>query len=173
MIVQRFQHTATLLPNGTVLVAGGRESFHGRPISSAEIYDPETETWTLAAGFNKILGDNRAVLLPDGEVLAEGAARNGSGWSKFAELYDSTSGTWSLTGTPNGGDGKMTLLLNGLVLAEGGKDAFTIRDDAQLYDPVTQIWSVTRNLQSHRGGHTATLLPDGEVLVTGGKGSDD
>jgi hypothetical protein len=137
------------------------------------VYDPATNIWSLTTSFNIIRGDNQAILLPSGQVLAEGAGRTAGRWVKFAELYDPASGTWSFTGDPVGGDGRLTMLLNGMVLGEGAQEFLKPRDEAQLYDPATGTWSVTRSLQSHRGGHTATLLPDGEVLVAGGFGSDD
>ena len=59
-----------------------------------------------------------------------------------------------------------------MVLAEGGKDIFRPRNDAQLYDPASGTWSATGNLNIARGAHTATLLSNGDVLVIGGGGSE-
>ena len=65
MNVERFDHTAVLLPNGTVLVVGGRDSLHYKPISSAELYDPATERWSLTQGLTSIDADVKTVLLPN------------------------------------------------------------------------------------------------------------
>ena len=130
---------------------------------------PTTGIWSLTGSLNNIRGLNTATLLPDGKVLVVGAGITGTGWSKFAELYDPATGTWSLTGNPFGGDGALTLLSDGLVLAEGGINIFAPRDTAELYDPASGIWSLTSSLHRSRGAQTATLLPSGEVLVAGGR----
>jgi N-acetylneuraminic acid mutarotase len=173
MNVERFDHSATLLPNGTVLVAGGREPRHFREISSAEIYDPVTRSWSETAFPHNIRGDNHAILLPSGKVLVEGLGKSGDKWGKFAELYDPATGTWTVTGTPGGSDGQLTLLPNGMALVEGGIFILQPRKDAQLYDPASETWTATDDLHTGRGLHTATLLSNGDVLVTGGGGRNE
>jgi uncharacterized protein (TIGR03437 family) len=166
---RRIHHTATLLPNGQVLVAGGRnfdrdiigtDSY----LNSAEVYDPATEKWHPTGSLTIIRGFHSAVLLPTGKVLAVGSPDFNSRprvWS--AELYDPATEKWSSTGTPTMlvfGFSVLTLLPNGKVLTVSGYDA-------ELYDPVTGKWSSTDKLKVIRRAVTITLLPNGKVLVTG------
>src|SRR5207248_1684993 len=85
-------HTATLLPNGKVLVAGGEDS---TVLASAELYDPANGTWTATGSLAKARGYHTATLLPNGKVLVAG----GLGAFASAELYDPASGTWTATGS--------------------------------------------------------------------------
>lgn len=166
----RSGHTATLLTNGKVLVAGGG---NGDSLNSAELYDPATGTWSGAGALNTGRGGHIAVLLPNGKVLvAGGVTRTGSSISVInsAELYDPATGTWSGTGALNMGrrSHTATLLPNGKVLVTGGLNDPLLLDSAELYDPATGIWSLTGNLKTARSNDTATLLHNGKVLVTGG-----
>ena len=108
-------HTATLLPNGKVLVAGGETySNGGFYFSSAELYDPATGTWTATGALNTTHSSHTATLLPNGKVLLTGSDTGyGSGGSS-AELYDPATGTWTATGALNTGrhDLAAILLLN-------------------------------------------------------------
>jgi hypothetical protein len=160
----RYAHTATLLPNGMVLVAGGIDSGLNA-LDSAELYDPASGTWTLTGSLNTARYIHTATLLSNGMVLVAG------GYSlnalDSAELYDPASGTWTVTGSLNTARyyHTATLLPNGMVLVAGGVDAFPI---AELYDPASGTWTVTGDLNTGREAHTATLLPYGMVLVAGG-----
>lgn len=162
--------TATLLRDGKVLVAGG---FGGG--ASAELYDPAQGTWTPAASMNAARRGHSASLLPDGTVLVAGgyAVIGETVTLSSAEIYDPAKGTWTLTGTLGAGRGRhtATLLPNGTVLVAGGAyvhDASTPLASAEVFDPVMGTWSATASLGTARAGHTATLLPDGTVLVAGG-----
>jgi N-acetylneuraminic acid mutarotase len=179
-------HTATLLANGKVLVVGG-EGSDGVPLASAEIYDPETETWSSTGNsLNTSRAHHTATLLPNGKVLVTG----GYSWLLEApeylsssELYNPATGTWSATGDPDHpgelntprGFHTATLLPNGKVLVVGGTLGMDGGELAvtELYDPATGAWSTdpTWDLTNPRESHTATLLPSGKVLVTGGWGS--
>ena len=66
----RFHHTATLLPDGRVLVVGG-ESGHD-PLASAELYDPATGTWSDTGSLRTARDSHTATLLPNGMVLVAG-----------------------------------------------------------------------------------------------------
>jgi WD40 repeat protein len=158
MVTPRNGHTATLLLNGKVLVAGGSLGDPGvgyASLSSAELYDPASRTWAATGRMGARRSGHTATLLRDGRVLVAG---DGS-----AELYDPASGTWTATGnmtTPHGG-GTATLLRDGrvLVVSDGS---------AELYDPASGTWTATGNMTTPRTGGTATLLPDGKMLVAGG-----
>jgi N-acetylneuraminic acid mutarotase len=178
----RAGHTATLLPDGKVLVTGGFSfdpSF--APLNSAELYDPATEAWSSTGNLSSARGNHTATLLPNGKVLVAGGADN-TCCSAFnsAELYDPATGTWSSTGNLNTTrtEHTATLLSNGKVLVAGGLNFDSDYNSsglnsAELYDPVTGTWSSTGNLNDARGDHTATLLPNGKVLVVGGGPSAD
>jgi hypothetical protein len=158
-------HTATLLPDGKVLVAGGVDNI--RAVASAELYDPATGTWAATGSMTTSRVGHTATLLPDGKVLVAG----GDGLAS-AELYDPASGTWAATGsmTTSRSDHTATLLAGGRVLVAGGYSDFGSRllGSAELYDPATGDWTAAGSMTSPRILHTATLLPDGQVLVAGG-----
>jgi N-acetylneuraminic acid mutarotase len=169
MLQGRYQFTQTLLPNGTVLVAGGIGP-EGNATAEAEIYDPATGTWHATGSMNVARNASSATLLPDGKVLVAGGNSIPSGVTATAELYDPTSGTWTLTGSMAvaRNDQTATLLPNGTVLVVGGDNESTSWASAELYDPVSGTWSPTGSMSVPRSFLTATLLPNGNVLVAGG-----
>ena len=166
MAVAREWHTATLLPNGKVLVVGGT----GQAIYESEIYDPDTGTWGITSVLGRVIGRQTATLLQDGEVLIAGGFFLRV--TNFAALYDVTSGLW--TTTDNLAQKRYghtaTLFPDGTVLVAGGfndnNGNRTLRS-AELYDPLSATWRSTRTLHDARSGHTATLLSSGKVLVVG------
>ena len=166
----RLLHTATLLLNGKVLVAGGwsEDHPHNGIMSSAELYDPATGNWTRTIGMNVGRAAHTATLLFDGRVLVVGASR---GFPNSAELYDPATENWSFTGsttTPRFGYHTATLLPNGKVVAGGYDSIGHISANAELYDPATGTWTATGSLVTARQDHTATSLANGKVLVGGG-----
>lgn len=169
--VRRFSQTATLLPNGKVLIAGGMEA-NGRYDSSAELYDPRTGAFTSITSMNSARSCHTATLLPGGKVLIAGGA-DGSGENlATAELYDPATGTFRPTGNmsePRCGAAAV-LLKNGKVLLVGGDGAH--EDErvatAELYDPATGRFIATGSMHVPRNTHSAVLLQDGRVLVVGG-----
>jgi len=114
----RYFHTATLLPNGKVLVAGGAIGY--TPLASAELYDPATGTWTATESLHTARFFHTATLLPNGKVLVAGGA--GNGYLASAELYDPATETWTATGSLHTARDlhTATLLPNGKVLVAGG-----------------------------------------------------
>jgi N-acetylneuraminic acid mutarotase len=167
----RARHTATLLSDGRVLVAGGINS---SSLSSAEIYDPSTGTWSPAGSMADARVGHTATLLPDGQVLAVG----GDAFSGSAEVFDPTAGggagAWSATGSM--ADTRFghtaTLLPNGKLLATGGiTSIFAFVNSAELYDPIAGTWSAAGSMNDARLGHGATLLSNGRVLLVGGADS--
>ncbi len=165
--VARARHTATLLTNGKVLVAGGYADSFGTPTKSAELYDPATETWSITGDLSFDRAGHTATLLPNGKVLVVGGSAGDGGKS---EVFNPTDGTWSLTEAWGSlGGHTATLLNNGKVLVAGGfPPSSQAINSCRLYDPDTGTWSLTGGMQSARGYHTATLLPDGSVLAAGG-----
>lgn len=166
-------HTATLLPDGKVLVAGGEssEGIHGW----AEVFDPALGTWSATGSLAEPRQFHTATLLPNGKVLVAGGVGPFATFLGTAELYDPATGTWSATGSLVSAHGHhtATLLPDGKVLVVGGRNAGGALDTlatAELYDPASGTWSATSSLVAHRTEHTATLLPNGKVVVVGGWG---
>jgi hypothetical protein len=166
-------HTATLLPNGKVLVTGGDDE-NFAVLSSAEVYDPQTQLFTPTANsMSTARAGHTATLLANGKVLVAGLGT--------ADLYDPDTNSF----TPTGGGGAMnvsreghtaTLLADGRVLLTGGRTGpsnATIVQMAELFDPTLNgglggfvFTGTTMNLP--RANQTATLLPTGKVLIAGG-----
>jgi N-acetylneuraminic acid mutarotase len=184
MNVDRAHHTATMLPNGKILVVGGYSSAIG-PLSSAELYDPATQTWTLTGPMTSARFFHTATLLPDGHVLVVGGTRNGKIAISHAELYNPVTDLWSAVDSLNSArfSHTATLLPSGQVLVAGGRTHATGKpfnlqkiqpnhivpvSAVELFDPITGTWTTTNPLTQPRYAHTATLLPSGQVLVAGG-----
>jgi N-acetylneuraminic acid mutarotase len=171
----RYQHTATLLPDGRVLVAGGADP--SDILGSAELYDPSTATWHSTGSLNSVRNYHTATSLPNDTILVAGGLNYTHGYFTSAELYDPAAGTWSATGNliSDRYEHTATLLPNGTVLVAGGATlsgaVYVALRSAELYDPATGRWSATGSLTTARGQHTATLLPNGTVLVVGGTNS--
>ncbi len=170
--VARGSHTATLLPNGKVLVAGGTD-ISGNILDSAELYDTNTGTWSVTGRLNAAHAGHTATLLANGKVLVVGGV-NIVNTLDNAELYDPSAGTWTRTSssTTFRFDHTATLLATGNVLVAGGAYAGFVANTA-LYDPATDTWSNTDYLLPARAAHQVTLLQDGRVLVTGGTNDAD
>jgi hypothetical protein len=170
MVEMRRGHTATLLPDGSVLVAGGYidDGANGTvPSASAELYSPATGAWSATAPMTDSRTFHVAVLLPAGRVLVAGSVHS----SATAELYDPTTATWTPTGSMVYGrhDFRAVLLLDGTVLIAGGEGR---AQEVELYDPGTQTWRETGLLTDGGNGFfTLTLLSDGTVLASGMEGS--
>src|SRR2546423_1740454 len=168
--IARYFHTTTLLPNGKVLVTGGDDGVNY--LTSAELYDPTSGTWSATGSLTTARSQYTATLLPNGKVLVAGGVNNYGAFSS-AELYDPANGTWSATGSLTTARGRhtATLLPNGKVLVPGGENFSSVLNSAELYDPASGTWSATGSLSTGRAAHTATLLPNGKVLVAAGEGT--
>lgn len=158
--------TATLLRDGRVLVAGS---------GGAEFYDPRSQAWTASGNMVAPRHDHKAILLSDGRVLAVGGNIASDEAVATAEIYDPTLGSWTATGSLSSTRHEthtLTLLPNGSVLVVGGhgcRDCGGIEPStAELFDPATGAWTPVPDLGTQLRGHTATLMPDGTVLVVGG-----
>ncbi|MGB6486912.1 MAG: PASTA domain-containing protein [Steroidobacteraceae bacterium] len=184
MTSARSGHTATLLADGQVLIAGGCPAIPCTDLSSAEIYNPATQTFTALSSVMTVGREGAAAtLLPSGKVLITGGAENGGSGTvplDSAELYDPVANTFtSLTATmtePRFGH-TATLLANGTVLITGGysnesstnPDLPVTWNNAEIYDPIANTFTaITATMAVGRAQHTATLLANGKVLIAGG-----
>ncbi|XXX77968.1 kelch repeat-containing protein [Sorangium sp. So ce134] len=172
LVTARHLHSATLLGNGKVLVAGGYGP-SSTYLASAELYDPASGTWSSPSSMSMATSraGHAAALLGSGKVFVAGG-RNGS-YLTSAEIYDPATNTWTPTLSMAASRylATATLLGNGKVLIAGGYDnPFGERQSAEIYDPnpASPSWTTVASMSSKRTGHTATLLPNGKVLVTGG-----
>jgi hypothetical protein len=183
MMEARVDFTATLLPDGRVLVTGGDLGYDAVPraLASAELYDSATGTWTATGSMLQGRYRHTATLLPDGKVLVAGGNVNGSQQIgdrcclASAELYDPATGTWTATGSLIAArvDHVAALLADGTVLVAGGASyPNTGLEDtpSEVYDPASGTWSATGGGLALNNDQRSTLLPSGQVFVTGGSG---
>ncbi len=173
MATPRSEHTATLLENGKVLVAGGYNT--AKFLETAELYDPASNSWSPAAPMAAPHSGHAATRLPGGQVLVVGGF--GTTSQATAERYDPASNSWSSAGTL--ADGRLghtaSLLPNGQVLVVGGVNSAgggSYLAKAERYDPVSNSWSEAGAMLAAHSGHTATVLPDGQLLVVGGRDAE-
>jgi hypothetical protein len=167
MNTAHYAHTATLLPNGKILITGGYDGSNYIP--SAEVYDPELNTWTVVASMSNGRYVHTATLLPSGKVLVVGGY-DGSNYLSSVEMYDPELNTWTTVASLNiiRYYHTATLLPNGKVLVTGGFDGINYLSAAEVYDPGTDSWMTIAPMKSKRYVQTATLLLNGKVLITGG-----
>jgi N-acetylneuraminic acid mutarotase len=168
----RYNHTATLLANGKVLVSGGSD-FNGA-MRFAELYDPATDAWTRTGDMSTSRTSHTATLLRNGKVLVTGGVQAGGSILDSAELFDPATGAWAATTNlmPNKRtDHTATLMADGRVLVTGGwnlSPSTNILKTCDIYDPTTNSWTSVNGMNQARRFHTATLLFDGRLLVVGG-----
>jgi Kelch motif len=165
------QHTATILENGKALVVGGGSGDY--PLQtvyrSAELYDPATGKFTPTGQMTECRHKHAAVLLPSGMVLVAGGSDNRDWHGEYAsaEIYDPATGTFHATGAMNTSRFKLpeavVLLKSGKVLIAGGGRFAEVYDEAKgTCSPVAGTFGTSRFFAS------ATLLPNGDALITGG-----
>lgn len=167
MATQRAAHTATLLPDGRVFVAGGLGG--GSGVASTEVFDPATRTFTYASNMSVARTGHTATLLSNGKVLIAGGY-NGN-YLASAELYDPAANSFTPVKAMNAArSGHVaTVLPNGKVLLAGGVGVgWTFLASAEIYDPAANTFTPTGNMLAARESHTATLLRNGKVLIAGG-----
>jgi N-acetylneuraminic acid mutarotase len=174
MALQRASHTATLLPAGTVLAAGGYN--HRGGLASAELYDPDTARWRTTGSMCHARSYHTATLLGDGSVLVVGGLggadpRDLGTALGSAERYDATTGAWRPAGSLRTARSShaAALLPSGDVLVIGGfaADGSSTRS-AERYSAATGQWSSADDMLVARTAHSATTMPDGVVLIVGG-----
>jgi hypothetical protein len=185
LLTARAGHTASELPDGRVLIAGGEtDPTPTTPrdplemLASAEIYDPSTGGWTAAPPIGEARSDHEAVAMTDSRVLLVGGwigTAGSASASTTGEVYDPTAGAWTTTSPlimPRADLSPGVLLHDGRVLLAGGMSvnfdgARAPMSDMEILDPTTLTWSQVAPLQSPSAGHTASILPDGRVLLAG------
>jgi hypothetical protein len=169
MVIPRMGHTATPLASGKVLVVGARDSV------VAELYDPDTGSFKPTGNSSIARREHTATLLDNGQVLIAGGL-NDAGGLQSAELYNPGTGTFVSTGKLSEARyqhaavrlaNKQVLLVGGYVAptSTGNNDGLT---SAELYDPAAGTFTATGSMRSRRSSPTATVLPSGAVLVSGG-----
>lgn len=176
--VARDGHTATLLPNGNVVIAGGENN--NQVLDSTEVYSSLNGQWTYSGNLNVARSNHSAVLLPNGSILIAGGCIGGclGATTASAELYNSVSGKWASTGSMltartyfgmaiEAGSGGRVLVAGGCTgLNSNGCAGVTAK--AEYYNPVTGKWLALPAMHVARGSLTATLLRNGQILVAGG-----
>jgi hypothetical protein len=179
MRTARANHTATVLPNGLVLVAGGTGD-HNAALASSELYNSASGTWSSTGNLHVARVSAGAVLLPNGRVLAMGGCLSNdclSSTTRSAEIYNPTSGSWTVTGSMRTGRAQFiaVLLPTGKVLVAGGCTSYDVNGclavttAAELYNPATGTWTSTGAMRATRMAMTGTVLPNGKALVAGGQ----
>lgn len=169
MVVPRHSHTATLLPNGKVLVAGGSSSCSsvgcsGSVLSSDELYDPATGLFALTGNMGQPRGAHNATLLRNGKVLITGGGSNNT-----AELYDPASGLFSIAGTSGGTlqTSPADNARNALLLPSGDVLLGFNYTAPYIYETTADKFRSTHGTpgQLKSFGFTSSLLPSGEVII--------
>ena len=171
MTTARESHTATLLKNGRVLITGGHQGRRAaiKIYSSAEIYDPSSGKFTLTGSMAKIRHKHDAVMLKDGKVLIIGGSdeRDSKGAYATSEIYNPVSATFQMADNMNLSrykhNGTSILLENGNILVAGGANR------AEVYDSQKKKFTIVEgSMKTKRLFSCATLLANGQVLITGG-----
>ncbi len=174
MITGRDQHTATVLANGTVLVAGGENDDVGGALASAEVYSPDTGLWSATGQLHLARWGHSATRLTNGEVLIVGGWTGAPGGIvREAEIYNPRLGRWRVIKPPLMPHIRHTaaLLPNGDVLVAGGcidANCFATYNYAEIYSPKTRTWTAAAPMLQPHVDHTETVLASGQVIVAGG-----
>ncbi len=169
MLNARSKHVSVTLQDGRVLVAGGITA-GGSATSTAEIYDPSTNSWTsVGTGMTEARSGANAALLPDGRVIIAGG-QNGSSISSTIEIFDPVACSFSFAATmssPRTQDA-MAVRKDGRVIIIGGSNGTSPIASTDILDPVAGTIGTGPTLAVARFGHTATTLLNGDVVVIGG-----
>ncbi len=170
--VPRAAHTATLLPTGQVLVAGGctvescELSADG---ATTELYDPRENRFEQGPRMTRPRVGHTATRLPGGNVLMAGGW-DGPSPTATAELYEASTGRFVRVGRMQAarGGAVAALLPGGRVLIAGGTSGGRLLRSAEIYDSRTRAFFMARPMSTARGAHAAARLAGGKVLVVGG-----
>jgi hypothetical protein len=169
----RDNHTATLLEDGRVLVAGGGGEGYASS-TSADVYDPATGRFSKTGSMKTGRWLHTATLLRDGHVLIVGGRSPEDSVYASAEVFNPATGKFSSTAAMDEGRQQhtATLLADGRILIAGGYwsdgQKWRVLSSTEMYDPATGDFSPIGSMGTPREGHSATLLNDGRVLIAGG-----
>jgi hypothetical protein len=173
-------HTATVLPHGEVLIAGGSQNVGFRSeLATAELYDPNSGTFRAIGSMTMARQGHTATLLRDGRVLIAGGSSNGITTTASAEIYDPQTRSFTAIapmGVPREAH-TATMLKSGKVLIAGGgrggmPGGYIAYATAEIFDPISNTFSTLNSrMSTGRVGLVAALLDDGRVLLAGGKSS--
>lgn len=164
----RSHHTATLLRDGRVLIAGG--AVGGAPTATTAIFDPAADAWAEGPPMAEARDRHTATLLADGRVLVVGGRGEGGALLASAELFDPAAGAWSPTGSLREARTMHAAarLADGRVVIAGGSDARALIATVEIYDPARGAFAHARPLPEARAGASVHALRDGSVVVIGG-----
>lgn len=178
----RVDHSATLLPDGRVLVVGGMDASF-MPLRTAEVFDPETNEWTNTEEMRQARTEHSAALLKDGRVMVTGGMNEHLEAIGTTEIFDPETGEWSeYESMRTVRRGHFTLRLHdGRVAVVGGIGqtlgglgilanivAVGALLSTEIYDPKTDTWSQANDMREGHSGGLAVVLKDGRVLIAGG-----
>lgn len=179
LLTARYDHTATLLADGRILVIGG---FGGTPdtmnasgsvLMTTELYDPLAGTWSAGASMSVARSKHTATLLSSGLVLVAGGS-SGTNALVSAEIYDPVADTWNAIAPMSTARQQQSALqlANGDVLVVGGLNGTSSAlfgvETAEVYDAIGNVWSTPRAMAVPRQKFTLSLLPGGRVMLVGG-----
>ena len=178
MSTGRFEHTATSLADGKVLIVGGQGPGEGGRLTSlatAELYDPAADTFVGTSSLAEGRTNHAAVLLSDrSTVLVVGGVGSVEVSLASAELYDARSGSWSRVNplTEHRTGATATLMADSRVLVAGG-ESYTRGQrrslrKGEVFDPQNREWRSAGDMACPRSEQAAVLLGDGTVLVVAG-----
>jgi N-acetylneuraminic acid mutarotase len=169
-------HTATLMHNGRVMVAGGLGA-GDLTVATSATYNPKTGNWVQVGSLNEARNMHTATLLKNNMILATGGLYQGPcepdciyEIRATAELYNHMTDSWVFTGSMSDARSQhtATTLRDGRVLVTGGNNFASTLSSTEIYDPATGTFTPTGSMNGARYAHTATLLSSGKVLVAGG-----
>jgi hypothetical protein len=168
----RSGNTATVLPDGRVLIVGGVAD--EQTLSSVEIYDPGSDRFTPGPPMGTARTNHTATLVHDGRVLITGG-ENSAGVIRSSEVFDPSRSIWESEHDLRIARANhiATVLADGRVIVAGGHGVGgAVLRSVEIWDLETEIWSTANEMPQARSGHTATLLDTGNLLVAGGVTAD-
>jgi N-acetylneuraminic acid mutarotase len=180
LVTARYAHTATVLANGMVLVAGGfggptnTLQSGGASLSSAELYNPTTGTWAATGSMATARMNHTATLLPGGTSVLVAGGYTGTATTATAEIYSFSTGTWTAVASMNTPrqSQQAVLLSNGTVLEVGGlndtSSAVIGVGTTEVYDPAANTWTLSGSMMTTRQFFILNTLNDGRILLDGG-----